>query len=241
MNVEFFRERLPAWWGAQFEPVMGAFAIALDKAFVRYEEIGSHLTDFRAGGKPGDSVDTTAMSIKQAGVLLPGLHRLEKRSGMAALNPEQAETFTQTPMTQTMALAKILNAHGSDKAKISTSYHQVYYHIFNLLGRDQELRILEIGMGTNNTQITSNMGEKGIPGASLRAWRQYLPNSHIMGADFDPDIMIREDRIDTHVLDRLDYPSFDRLYEAFGRKPFDVIIDDALLQTLQISTRSPSG
>ena len=211
-----------------FCAIPGSFAKALEEASAHYDKIGSYLKDFRAAGLPGDGVDATALSIQQAGLLLPGLHLLEKRSGMAALNPISAEVFTQTPLASTMELAEILNAQGSDKAKISTGYHQVYYQIFQFLGRDQELRILEVGMGTNNTQITSNMGNDGTPGASLRAWRQYLPHSHIMGADFDSGIMFKEDRIDTHVVDQLDFASFERLYEAFGSMPFDVIIDDAL-------------
>merc|ERR1712224_877967 len=88
--------------------------------------------------------------------------------------------------------------------------------------------ILEVGMGTNDTHITSHMGAAGTPGASLRAWKEYLPKAHIFGADFDPKIMMKEQRIETHVVDQLEYASFEKLHEDLGKRSFDVIIDDAI-------------
>ena len=50
-------------------------------------------------------------------------------------------------------------------------------------------------MGTNDTNVLSNMGPEGKPLASLRAWRDYFQNANIYGADIDKNILKDEDRI----------------------------------------------
>lgn len=179
------------------------------------------------GSDPFDELE-----IKQAGVVIPGLHRLEKTSGVAALAPVHAAEFAKNAPAGDLAnLTKIMSEYQVDK--VGWGYLDVYADIFNRLGRNKELSILEVGMGTNNKKITSHMasyanrtGHK--PGASLRGWRDYLPKAHIFGADLDPDIMMKEERIETHVVDQLDYASFETLHKAFNNRPFDVIIDDAI-------------
>lgn len=44
----------------------------------------------------------------------------------------------------------------------------------------------------------------GVPGGSLRAYRDYLPNAKIYGAGIDASILFPEDRINTFVVDQLD-------------------------------------
>ena len=39
--------------------------------------------------------------------------------------------------------------------------------------------MFECGLGTNNPNLKSNMTENGIPGASLRVWRDYFFNAKI--------------------------------------------------------------
>jgi hypothetical protein len=85
------------------------------------------------------------------------------------------------------------------------------------------------GMGTNNSDLVSTMGRRGIPGASLRAFRDYLPTSSIFGADIDSDIMFSEERIRTTFVDGYNLTSYDDLYESFGSQPFDLIIDGELI------------
>ena len=91
-----------------------------------------------------------------------------------------------------------------------------------------KLNILEIGLGTNNPNIVSSMGINGRPGASLLAFREYLPNSNIYGADVDKDILFQADRIQTCYVDQLNMKTFDELSNNFGNKKFDLIIDDGL-------------
>ena len=59
--------------------------------------------------------------------------------------------------------------------------------------------IFEIGLGSINTKIVSNMGKFGKPGASLRAFRDFCPNAIIYGADIDQSILFKEERIKTLV------------------------------------------
>lgn len=183
--------------------------------------------DFGGGGKAGVGVDATELEINQAGRVIPGLHRLEKTSGVAALSPVRIAEFSKNaPVDDVANLTSLLNKHHSDKA--ANGYAPVYVEIFNRLDRNAELSILEVGMGTNDTKITSTMGKGGTPGASLRSWQDYLPKAHIFGADFDPKIMMNENRIVTHVVDSLDYASYETMHNDFGKRSFDVIIDDAM-------------
>ena len=82
-------------------------------------------------------------------------------------------------------------------------------------------------MGTNNTNIVSNMGNAGMPGASLRAFRDCLPHAMIYGADVDKEILFEEDRIKTYFVDQTDPKTFDELNNNILCN-LDLIIDDGL-------------
>ena len=87
---------------------------------------------------------------------------------------------------------------------------------------------LEIGLGTNNIRIRSNMGLNGKPGASLKAFDQYLKHSKIFGADIDKEILFQSERIKTFYVDQLDILSIISLKEKIPK--LDLIIDDGLHQ-----------
>lgn len=72
---------------------------------------------------------------------------------------------------QNTPLCEIMGRNRSDKGSINIknswhNYTTFYYSIFKDL-REKQLRVFELGLGTNNTNIPSNMGPKGKPGASL--------------------------------------------------------------------------
>lgn len=113
--------------------------------------------------------------------------------------------------------------YGSDKSSVH-NYHILYAYVVEQLGVNSELSLLEIGLGTNNPKLVSSMGARGKPGASVRAFRDMLPNSHIIGADIDRDILFTEDRIETVYVDQLTRSSFADLEKIH----YDVIIDDGL-------------
>lgn len=122
-------------------------------------------------------------------------------------------------------LGDLLRLCGSDK---STDHD--YFEVYGSLlahKRQDPLRILEIGLGTNNLAFQSNMGLGGRPGASLRAFRDWAPNAEVIGADIDRGVLFAEDRISTYFVDQTDPLSLAELAETVGFG-FDLIIDDGL-------------
>tara|TARA_Y100001968_G_scaffold325483_1_gene366800 strand:+ start:1230 stop:2090 length:861 start_codon:yes stop_codon:yes gene_type:complete len=126
------------------------------------------------------------------------------------------------------SIAELLNINGSDKAT-KHDYFWVYGKI--LKERYEISKILEIGLGTNNTDVISNMGNDGTPGASLRAFKSFCPNAQIYGADIDKRILFEEERIKTFYLDQTKLDSFTELSKHIGND-FDLIIDDGLHEPL---------
>jgi hypothetical protein len=121
-------------------------------------------------------------------------------------------------------LGEFFSYFGSDKST-NHNYDLVYEKI---LGDPTRVSgILEIGLGTNNTKIISNMGSAGKPGASLRAFRSYCPNARIFGADIDQDILFSEEKIQTFFVDQLDSNTFNYLARQLPSS-LDLIIDDGL-------------
>ena len=122
-------------------------------------------------------------------------------------------------------LGALFTHYGSDKAN-KHDYHRIYGRL--LAGkRNEQLKILEIGLGTNDLSITSNMGLRANPGASLRAFRDWAPHATVIGADVDKRILFSDDRIVTYWVDQSDLSSL----VVFASKcdgPFDLIIDDGL-------------
>jgi len=94
----------------------------------------------------------------------------------------------------------------------------------------QPLRIFELGIGTNNVNLPSNMGANGRPGASLYGWREFFPNSKIYGADIDRDILFQTDQIHTFYCDQTNEHSITSMWsnEPELSENFDFIIEDGL-------------
>lgn len=126
-------------------------------------------------------------------------------------------------------LCDIMTKYGSDKGNGYHIYTILYYDMFNNIKNDG-LNIFELGLGTNNIDVPSNMGSSGIPGASLRGWREFFVNSNIYGADIDSRILFNEDRIMTFYCDQLNSDDINKMWdnEVLNNLLFDVIIDDGL-------------
>ncbi|QSR88583.1 hypothetical protein IT6_09495 [Methylacidiphilum caldifontis] len=121
-------------------------------------------------------------------------------------------------------LKSLLDKWGSDKANVH-KYHYIYGPIFDILPND--LTIMEFGIGTTNKNIASNMGKKGKPGASLRAFSEYRPKANIYGADIDRKIMFEDKNIKTYHVDQTNLLPFQEL-ENNIKNEFHLIIDDGL-------------
>ena len=126
------------------------------------------------------------------------------------------------------SFCRIMTRNGSDKGAGWHTYTTVYAR---LLDRriSEPLRIFELGIGTNTVGISSGMGVHGMPGASLRGWRDLFPQADIHGADIDQRILFTDNRIQTHYCDQRDAEAIRSMWaEPALRTPFDVIIDDGL-------------
>ncbi|MEH6552229.1 MAG: hypothetical protein V7744_19805 [Pseudomonadales bacterium] len=121
-------------------------------------------------------------------------------------------------------LSALFDKFGSDKS----NHHTYHYFYGAALCRLQKVDALfEVGLGTNNTDVVSNMGRHGKPGASLRAFREFLPNANIFGADIDKRILFSEEKISTFYVDQTSQDTFTALGENLPEE-MDMIIDDGL-------------
>lgn len=152
---------------------------------------------------------------------------LTKATQAKVLSVQTVEDFTSGHGNELIEiLGALLTKHGSDKAQ-HHNYHKIYGEILqSFVGK--KARVLEIGLGTNNTDTPSNMGRKGKPGASLRAWKEIDPNFQIVGADIDHRVLFNEDRIETHQLDQTSETSWKEFVKKLGTDKFNLIIDDGL-------------
>jgi SAM-dependent methyltransferase len=134
-------------------------------------------------------------------------------------------------------LAELCDKYGSDKGQVRTTGHpyrsaahtytDFYSRLFDHC-RFSVNRVFEYGLGTNNPGFPGSMLSNGQPGASLRAWRDYFPNSEIFGADIDRDVLFNEGRIRTHYVDQLDPEAIASMWSSIGVADFDLIVDDGL-------------
>ena len=126
-------------------------------------------------------------------------------------------------------LTNLMNKYGSDKGG-KNNHHNYSLFYSEIFGTKRKLikNFLEVGLGTNNTSIPSNMGESGKPLASLMAWRDYFSNANIFGADIDKEILKNDNRIKTCFVDQTDPVTISEMFKNFGVDKYDIIIEDGL-------------
>lgn len=130
-------------------------------------------------------------------------------------------------------LCEIMGRNKSDKGSIDIenahhNYTTAYHSLFKEL-RDKPLRIFELGLGTNNVTIESNMGASGRPGASLYGWAEYFPTAQIYGADIDRGCLFQTERIKTFYCDQTNKGAIEALWsEPSLQDPFDILVEDGL-------------
>lgn len=143
------------------------------------------------------------------------------------INRQDFSPFISTP------LCEIMGRNKSDKGHLNLNeswhnYTTFYYHIFKDV-KDKAMRIFELGIGTNYTDIESSMGVNGRPGASLYGWREFFVNSHIYSADIDKRILFNDERIRTFYCDQTKPDVISQLWnEPMLKDGFDIMIEDGL-------------
>lgn len=126
-------------------------------------------------------------------------------------------------------LCETYRKYGSDKSTYH-NYSALYKKIFNSFA-DREINFLEVGLGTNNLDVKSNMGTEGNPGASLFTIAEMYPQWKIFGLDIDTRILFqdKEKKIQTFFVDQTDEKTIKQLWmNQLKDVKFDIIIDDGL-------------
>ena len=118
---------------------------------------------------------------------------------------------------------------GSDKGVGWHQYSRFYYELFSVL-KKVPFDFFEMGLGTNNTEIASNMGAGGNPGASHQIWKIFFRRAQIYGADIDQNILFEDSRIKTFYCDQTKEADIQAMWnsEELRDKKFGVILDDGL-------------
>lgn len=138
--------------------------------------------------------------------------------------------------TKRTSLCDLMDKFGSDKAsnpKWSNTlpghnYSRFYYSLFEKF-KNNNINIFELGLGTNNPNLSSSMGEEGFPSASIMAWEQFFPNAKIFGADIDVDILVDTNRTKTFYCDQTKPKIIKQMWNHVDLlEPFDIIIEDGL-------------
>ncbi len=167
--------------------------------------------------------DLTLLSARQ---VFPLLAELSVKLGDTGIKVIMAEDFQDKfgARDESATLKAVFDSYGCDKS-LSHNYHCVYGAVLKDLGTVSLM--LEIGLGTTNTDVVSNMGRIWTPGNSLRAFRKYLPDAMIIGADIDKRILFEEERIRTHFVDQTDIATLRTLGSSIPGQ-LDLLIDDGL-------------
>jgi len=146
---------------------------------------------------------------------------------------EQLENLNH--LYESTELCEIMGRNGSDKGNKdltkSHNYTTVYYKLFKNL-KQEPLNIFELGLGTNNVDVPSNMGLDGRPGASHYGWAEFFPKSKVYGAEIDKRVLFNTDRIKTFYCDQTNEEIINDMWnnDTLRNIEFDIIIEDGLHQ-----------
>ena len=136
--------------------------------------------------------------------------------------------IVQSSFSSAPLLTQLMEKHGSDKGGYGREHNFSDFYSKLFFDRIKVKKLLEVGLGSNDINVPSNMGEDGVPLASLRAWKDYFLNATIYGADVDKKILKNEEKIKTYYVDQTDKNSINEMWKNIGEKDFDIIIDDGL-------------
>lgn len=137
--------------------------------------------------------------------------------------------FNKDYLNKDNILTQIMNKYGSDKGSTHHNYTDFYHFLFENL-RNKKLNIFEVGLGSIDPNFSFNMTlvQKNSPLCSLRAWKEYFPDSQIFGADIDTSILDNEERIKTFFVDQTNPETIKSLFKNMGVDEFDIILEDGL-------------
>lgn len=126
-------------------------------------------------------------------------------------------------------LCEIMERHGSDKGAVNGRGWHTYTPVYDSLFKDRRnetIRVFELGIGSIDPNVQSNMGANGKSGASLRGWEEYFPNGMIYGGDTDTNTLFRTERIRTFYVDQMNRDVIRNVFDSLGQ--LDIIVEDGL-------------
>lgn len=162
-----------------------------------------------------------ALTLQAARETIPRLLDVAEAGGRGRIVTQPWSQLTHPLHAE---LGALFDKYGSDKAT-PHKYHHLYAWILGPRA-DEALRVFEVGLGSNNPNVTGSFVGCAHPGASLRAFRDFLPKSLIFGADVDRGCLFAEDRISTIFVDATDPSSFVPIGHSLRK--LDLVIDDGL-------------
>lgn len=138
---------------------------------------------------------------------------------------EEAGLLEDSSYELAESLRLLFDTNGSDKGTFH-GYYKFYQPIISQQIRTKKnCVIFEVGIGSNNIDVQSNMGLEGTPGASARAFRNFSPNCRLIIGDIDKRILFEEERISSYYVDQLNIQT---LNSFFNISKYDIAIDDGL-------------
>ena len=139
------------------------------------------------------------------------------------INRTYISNFSSNPK-----LSNLMNHYGSDKGgknnhhNYADYYSEIFFH-----KRSEVKNFLEIGLGTNDVNLPSNMGKDGIPLASLKAWRDYFFNANILVQTSIRISLKMKIELKLYV-DQTNPVTIDKMFKDIGVDNFDIILEDGL-------------
>jgi hypothetical protein len=173
----------------------------------------------------GTREELEKLTIESINSLIPFLSVFSSNFGLRRIGISLISSFPKSyeDIEAAKKLKYEFDRFGSDKST-GHDYHLLYGPI--LKNHENVTAVFEVGLGTNNTDVASNMGVNGKPGASLRAFKEFLENAQIFGADVDKRILFEEERIKTFYADQMTPETFAKIAQDIPA--LDLVIDDGL-------------
>jgi hypothetical protein len=133
------------------------------------------------------------------------------------------------PTDRSFTIKELLDREGTDKGR----WYGGLYDVLLEPHRRTIACVVEVGIGTMIPGAASSMvgwgTEKYRPGASLRAWRDFLPYAEVYGVDVAPDTQFEgEARITTFLCDSTDARQVAAFFARIAPAIPDLIVDDGL-------------
>ena len=101
-------------------------------------------------------------------------------------------------MAEKTELCLLFEEYRADKCEaIGHNYSVDYFELLNPI-KHTLTNMLEIGIG--NAPLMNPYVSNYIPGASIKAWRDFFPNATVYAVDILEDVMFEDDRIKTYVV-----------------------------------------